>query len=143
VWTALPSGSRIVDADAARGGVEMELSGAALAAEFADQVPLARTALADFQPFYQRTLGDDFASEFMARHQPDRHGARGPVVPVPDVDVGAADAGLVNLDQHILGADLGHRAGFGPQADLGFRFDQSFHARAPVSRPAASKAASA
>ena len=52
---------------------------------------------------------DDLAGIFVA----DRHRRRDrllrPLVPVEDMDVGAADAGLVDLDQHVVRPDLGHR----------------------------------
>ena len=87
----------------------------------------ARTALADGQAFDVAAQFHDFPGEFVAGHKRDGDGLLRPVVPVPDVDVGAADAGLVDADQHVIGADLGHGPGFHPEAGLGFGLGQDLH----------------
>ena len=53
------------------------------------------------------------AGIFMAHHHGHRNGFLGPLVPFPDVQVGAADAGLGDLDENVVGADLGDRAHHG------------------------------
>ena len=142
-------GARLVDADAAGFGVEVKLARPALARMLADQVPLAGAALPDLEIGHVGPQLDDLAREFVARHQRHRHRALRPLVPVPDMHVGAADAGLVDPDQHVVGADLGHRHRLAPQPRLGPRLDQSGHAVGaahsitPSSRPACAKASSA
>ena len=112
---------RLVDPDPPRRRVEMELPRPDLPRQLADQMPLARTALPDLQPLHQRPLGDDLPGKLMPGHQPHRHRPRRPVVPVPDMDVGAADPGLLHLDQHILRPDLRHRPSSHHKPDLGLR----------------------
>jgi hypothetical protein len=43
------------------------------------------------------------------------------------VNVGAADAGSENLDEHIVDANLGNVYIFEPKAGLAAGFDESFH----------------
>ena len=50
---------------------------------------------------------DDLADKFVADDHRHRNGLLRPLVPVPDVDVGAADRRLADPDQHVVGADLG------------------------------------
>ncbi len=113
-----------------------------------DQVTLARASLADLEILHRAADLDDLAGEFMAGDQ--RHGNRRPrpVVPVPDMDVGAADPGLVNADQDVFGADLRHRFALQPEAFARRGLHQRLHrvrARhiAPTCRPALENAASA
>jgi hypothetical protein len=54
-------------------------------------------------------------------------GRLGPLVPLVDVDVGAADAGLVDLHQHVLRADLRHRRVDHPDAGLGLGLGEGLH----------------
>lgn len=125
----------------------MELACPALPRLLADQVTFAGTALADRQPLHVPADLNDLSCEFMARDQTHRHRLRRPVVPVPDVNVGAADSGLADADQHVVWSDLGHRAMLKPKPDLGFRFRQCLHVVshqiAPTDLPAPRKASSA
>ena len=77
------------------------------AAPHADDVALAGHALTELQPAHGCTDLDDLARIFVADDH--RHGDRlfRPIVPVPDVDVGPADAGLRHLHQDFVGADFG------------------------------------
>src|SRR5262249_55565419 len=83
---------------------------------------IAREEVADV-----RTDLDDPADELM----PDRHrhgnGLLRPIVPLVDVDVGAADAGLENANQNVVDADPGLLDIFQPESGLAAAFDQSFH----------------
>ena len=102
-------GAGDVDADALGFGIEMEVPGPHHAAFHADQVALARDAVADLHGAH---MGADFghdASKFMADHHGHGDGLLRPLVPFPDVQVSAANAGLGDLDQDIVRADLRHR----------------------------------
>src|SRR5207244_11800122 len=70
---------------------------------------------------------DDFADELMADDLRNGNRLPVPVVPFVDVQVGAADAGTIHLDQDIVDADF--RPGHVLQPETGFRstFDQGFH----------------
>ena len=51
--------------------------------------------------------GGDFADELMADDHGDGDGLLGPLVPLVNVDVGAADAGLADADQDVVNAKSG------------------------------------
>src|SRR5688572_23970537 len=78
---------------------------------------------------------------------PDRHRDRnrslGPLVPMPDVQIGPAYGGLADLDQDILGTGFRYWDVFQPQAGFGPRFHQSPHETTPRARPTSTKAATA
>ncbi len=120
-------GARNIDPDAAGLGIEMEAAATRGAALHADDVALARHALPDLETTHGGADLDDLARIFVPHHHGHRDGAAGPLVPAVDMDVGAADPGLVDPDQHVVGAD--HREGFvaEPQSGFGFRLDQGFH----------------
>ncbi|MNN71143.1 hypothetical protein D3C81_1870500 [compost metagenome] len=68
-----------------------------------DDVTLGRDALADLEAaIHVLADGDDLAGELVAGDHRHGHVLLGPLVPVPNVDVGAADGGAVHLDQHVL-----------------------------------------
>ncbi|MNI42546.1 hypothetical protein D3C73_968450 [compost metagenome] len=92
-----------VHADAARVGVQMEVAGASRFGVQVDDVALGRDALADLQAaIHVLADGDDLARELMPGDHRHGHVLLGPLVPVPDVDVCAADGGAMHLDQHVL-----------------------------------------
>ena len=99
-----------VHADA--GGLRAQVTPArhAVAAPPAHDVPLARDQIARVEVGDVRPDLDDLADELVTDHERGRHGARRPLVPVGDVEVGAADARAVHPDQHVVDADrgLGH-----------------------------------
>ena len=98
-------GAGQVDADALGVGIEVELARRALARLFMPTTwPSPETR---WPTLRLRDVGadvGDLAGIFMADDHRHRHGLLRPVVPIVDVDVGAADAGLVHLDQHIVRA---------------------------------------
>jgi threonine dehydrogenase-like Zn-dependent dehydrogenase len=65
---------------------------------------------------------DDFAAELMPGCQRHRYRALCPVIPLVDVNVGAADRRLVDLNQDIVVADLGHRDILHPDPTFCFSF---------------------
>src|SRR6185295_11192954 len=104
---------------------------------------LARNALADLEVLHIGADRGDLAGIFMPGDHRHWNGLPGPVVPFVDVDVGAADAGLVDLHQHILRSDFGDRPLFHPDARLGLGFDEGSHQITPNSLPASVKASTA
>ena len=143
----LGEGAGDVDADAAGLRVEVEVAGAGGAAPHADDVALARDPLPDLEVADVGADGGDLAGIFVADDHRHRHGAARPLVPVIDVEVGAADAGAADLDQHVVLADLGHRLVAEPQPRLGLELDQGFHrvphVITPSALPASMKASAA
>src|SRR5262249_21944751 len=86
----------------------------------------------------------DRTDEFMAGDHWHGHGLLSPLVPVVDVYIGAADRGFPDLDQHVVGTDLGNRHFLHPDPRLDFRLHQRAHHvghhTTPGSRPTATKA---
>ena len=62
---------------------------------------------------------DDLADELVADDHRHGDGLLRPGVPVVDVEVGAADAGAKDLDEHVVDADLRFRDVFQPKAGFG------------------------
>ena len=134
-------GAGDVDADAARlrreddrrvhvqqlHRLRQAVAAARRATSHADHVALARHPLADPEALHVRADFGDLARIFM----PDRHRSRNrlprPLVPVEDVHVGAADPGLVHLDQDVVGTDRRRRFVAQPKAGLRLFLDERFH----------------
>ena len=66
---------------------------------------------------------DDLPDEFVADGHGNGDGFLRPVVPLVDVDIGAADAGVADTDQYIVDADFGFGNFFEPEARLSLAFD--------------------
>ena len=66
---------------------------------------------------------DDLANEFVANGHGDGDGFLSPVVPLVDVDVSAADAGVADADEDVIDADFGFGNFFEPEARLSLAFD--------------------
>ena len=97
-------------------------------APHADHVALARHALADLEAAAHWAPSSAISPEYS---WPTVIGVGigllRPLVPVEDVHVGAADAGLVHFHQHVVGADLGDRLILEPQARLRLFLDEGAH----------------
>ena len=133
---------RPVDADADGVAAQMTPPGAAVAAVAAGHMALARDPVADLQAADFHADFGDFADERMADDHRNRDGGLRPFVPVVDMDVGAADRRLLDLDQHVIVADGGQRGVLHPDAGLGLGLDQGLH-MTPRPRPTLAKSASA
>ena len=120
-------GAGDVDADAARLGIEMIAPAARGPAPHADHMAFARHALADLEAPHVGAERGDLTRIFVADGHRRRDRLLRPLVPVEDMDVGAADAGLVHFDQHVVGADLGDRLLFEPEAGLRLFLDEGAH----------------
>ncbi len=116
-----------IDADALGIGAQMATAGQAIAAMAADDVALAADDLAGEKVAHVRADLDDFADEFVADDHGNRDGFSCPVIPFVDVDVSAADAGAVNADEDIIGADFGFGDILEPETRFRFSFDERFH----------------
>ena len=128
----LGEAARPVDPDAHGVAAQMPAPGPAVAAMAAGHVALAGDPLADLEAGdFHAEIGDG-ADELVAHGHGHRNGALRPVVPVVDVNIGAADRGLSDLDQHVVMADrgLGHLL----HPDAGFRLglDQGFHGNCSI-----------
>ena len=139
-------GALAVYADALGRGIQMEVTGAGGLGVKVDDMPLGRDALADLQATINVLAnGDDLTGELVAGDHRHRDVLLAPVVPVPDVDVGAADGGALDPDQNILVARDRDRGIDQLKADAGPGLGQSLHGgghqRTPNSRPAVVNAA--
>ena len=136
--------ARPVDADADRIHAQMPAAGPAVATDATGDVSFSRDPVTDFEAFDLAAALDDLAAEFMADVHRHRDRVLRPLVPLEDVDVGTADRGPPNLDQHVVVADLRHSDVFHPYAALGLSFNQCFHqVMTPSSCPTSAKAATA
>src|SRR5690606_13364513 len=131
----LGEGAVAVDPDPDRVRAQVRAPAAAVAAVAADDMALGGDALADAVAVHARADLGDAAHELVPDHQPGPDGALAPFVPQVDVQVGAADRGLLDLDQHLVGTGLGHRHVLHPDALSGLALDQRPHR--PGHRPPA------
>ncbi|MNV67909.1 hypothetical protein D3C71_1607270 [compost metagenome] len=93
----------------------------------ADDVAFGRYALADFIAGHARADLGDAADELVADGQARLDGALAPLVPQVDVQVGAADGGLLELDEHFVGTGRRYRHLFHPDALGRFALHQRLH----------------
>ena len=87
----------------------------------------AGDAIADLEAAHLLAHLDDLADVFVTDVHRHRNRLLRPVVPLPDVDVGAADGGLADADHHVVVADLGLRHVGQRQAGRAFEFGKCFH----------------
>ena len=120
-------GSGAVDADSAGEGAEMAAAGEAVAAASADDVAFAADEVAGLEVVDVGADLGDLADEFVADDEGDGDGLLRPGVPVVDVEVGAADAGLEDADLDVVDAGFGFGDVFEPETFFGARLDQGFH----------------
>src|SRR5205085_11573763 len=98
---------RTVEPDARRVRAQVAPAGETVPAPAADHVPFPADELPWMEVADVRSDGDDLADELVADHERRPHRLLRPFVPVEDVQVGAADAGPIDADQHVVDADLG------------------------------------
>src|SRR5580698_5472111 len=105
----------------------MPASRQTIAAAAAHHVPLAAHDVAGMKIVHIRPGLLDFADEFVADRHGDGYGALRPFIPVVNMQIGAADAGPADADQHVVDADGGFGNVFEPKSRLTLTFDQCFH----------------
>ena len=112
---------------------EVAASGETVAAAPADDVAFAAHDLAGEEVRHVHADGGDFPDELMPDDH--RHGDRPlrPGVPFVNVEVGPADAGAIDADEHVVEAAFRFRHIFQPEAGFAFRFDEGFHGRGAYS----------
>ena len=121
-----------VDADADRVAAQMPAARAAVAAEAAGDMPFAGDAVADREAADLLPQLDDFAHVFVADVHRHRDRLLRPVVPLPDMDVGAADRGLHDPDHHVVVADFGLLHVGQREARRALEFGKCFHSDSPL-----------
>ena len=107
-----------VHANALRISAQMPSSGKAVAAAAADHMPFAADDIAGEKVVDVRTDGNNLADKLMTDGH--GHGDRllRPLVPLVDMNIGAADSRLMHAHQHVVDADDGLRNIFEPQSPL-------------------------
>ncbi len=83
--------------------------------------------VADVEVVDVRANFDDLADEFVPQDRRNLDRRLRPRVPVIDMNIRAANAGLRHLNQHIVDADGWFGNVFEPQTGLSFAFDYRFH----------------
>jgi hypothetical protein len=102
----------------------MAAAGQAVAALAAHQMALAADPVAHLDVVDVPAGPDDLADELVSDHERGADRLPGPAVPGPDVQVGAADAGPLDLDQYVTGSDRGLGDVREPQPGLRLLLDQ-------------------
>ena len=123
----LGKGARAVDANTNGVAAEVSAASAAVTAVTAGDMPFTGDPIADGEAAHLLTDSDHFPNIFVADHHGYRNGLLGPLVPVVDMDIGAADGGFADLDQQVVVAELGGRHIRHPDADLFVQFGECFH----------------
>ena len=123
----LGKGAWPIDPHALRRLAKMAPAGEAVAAAAAHHMPLPRHDVAGKEVVDICADRHDLTDEFVPHGH--RHGDRflGPGIPVVDVEIGAADPGAIDLDQHVVDADLRHRHLVEPQPRPGFPLHKRLH----------------
>src|SRR5579884_2401678 len=125
----LGKSARPIDADAARVLTQMPPPRQAIATQTANNMALAADELAAVEVGNVGADLSDFADELMADDHRDWNGFARPVVPFPDVDIGAANAGAPDTDKHVVDADFRPRHILEPQSRFRFALDEGLHER--------------
>ena len=99
--------TRPVHADAQRLRAEMPSPRQAVPAAAANHVALPADDVPATEIIYVRADFDDLTNEFMSNDHRYRDCLPGPVIPLEDMHVGAADTCVSNADQHVVDADGG------------------------------------
>src|SRR5579871_2721661 len=108
-------------------GAQMPPAGPTVPAVTARDMSFGRDTVAELVIVDAGTQRHDAPDELVADDEPGRDRALGPLVPLVDMQVGAADRRLLDLDQHLVGADLGNRHLLHPDAFLGEALHQRPH----------------
>src|SRR5581483_3337381 len=120
-------GSGAVDANARGEGAEMATAGETVAAAAAGDVAFAADDVAGMEVVDIGSNGDNLSDELVADHHGHWNGLLRPLVPVVDMNVGAADAGIAHADQHVVDAVLRLGNILQPQAALAAALCQCLH----------------
>src|SRR6202035_4870314 len=104
-----------------------------VAAEAAGDMAFARHAVADREATHFLPHLDNFAHIFVTHMHGHGNGLLRPLVPFPDMDVGAADGRARDADHHVVMADFRLLDASQRQARCMFQFCQCFHGGLDVS----------
>jgi hypothetical protein len=108
-------------------GAEVAASGKAVAAAAADDVAFAGDDGSNCKVFDVGADSDDFADELVADGEADGDSRGSPGVPLVDMEVGAADAGVEDANLYVVDADFGLGNVFEPEAAFCAAFYKCLH----------------
>src|SRR5581483_12255303 len=120
-------GAVAIDAEDARALAHVRVARPALEAHPAGDVALSGDVVADGDVADELPAVDDRAGELVPERERRLDPALRPLVPAVDVQVGAADARGLDLDEHLVRGRSRHRDLVEPQALLGRRLAQREH----------------
>ena len=101
--------------------------GEAVAAPVADDVAFCADQLPDLETRDVGADGDDLPTELMPDGHGSGNGGSSPIVPVEDVQIGAADASGEDPDQDVIGPGVGNGDLIEAKPDFVGVFDQGSH----------------
>ncbi len=119
--------ARAVHADTLRVRAEMASAGQAIAASPASDVAFTAHDVAGEEVQHVGADFRDAADELVTNGHGHGNDLLGPIVPLVNMHVGAADTGPQHLDENVVDSDFGDFDVFEPQAGLAFTFHQGFH----------------
>src|SRR5207244_3153670 len=122
-----------IHAHADRVAAQVTAAGAAIAAVPARDMPLAGYAVADTEAAHLRTHPDHLADILVPDVHSDRNRLTRPLVPLPDMNVGAADRRLADLDQQVVVTHLRFLDPLQVQSWAGLGLHQCSHRRLSLS----------
>mmetsp|Transcript_32430 Transcript_32430/g.82304 ORF Transcript_32430/g.82304 Transcript_32430/m.82304 type:complete len:243 (+) Transcript_32430:422-1150(+) len=120
-----------IHADTGGRPAQVPPAGSAVAAHSTRDVTFASDAGTQLQDLHLGTELLDHTTVLVANDHRGRDGALRPVVPIVDVDVGAAYGRLLDLDQHVIRANRGLRHVHEGQALTAVLLHERLHACAP------------
>jgi hypothetical protein len=98
-----------------------------IATPSADNMPFAGHPVSNFEIMHIAAHRGDDADKLMAHHHGYRYCFLRPGIPIPDVDICAANGCFMDSDQDVIDSRLGNRRVLQPQTRLPILFDQGFH----------------
>ena len=115
-------GARSIYAHTKRMRAEMPSPGQAVAAPSTNHMAFAADDVARIEVINIRSDFDNFPDKFMPNRHGDRNRLLRPIVPLINMDVRSADAGVSDTDQDIIDTDVGFWNLFKPKSRLRFTF---------------------
>ena len=120
-------GARSIHAHAKRMRAEMPSPGQAVAAPSTNDMAFAADDVAGIEVINIRSHFDNFPDKFVPNRHGDRNRLLRPIVPLINMDVRSADAGVSDADQDIIDTDGRLWYLFQPEAWFGTPLYQGFH----------------
>ena len=110
-------------------GAKMEHAATAITAMTAHNMPFAGNHLAGLKLGNGRAHSLNNTAKLMPHMHTYGDGLLSPGIPIPNMQIRAANGCAINLNENIIGADLGHRHLHQFETFIGLCFDERFHGR--------------